>query len=319
MLRIILTSVALLFLGYGSSALANDSVICLQKELNDRGYDAGSIDGAIGKKTKSAAITAALGYQLALLSLDETNAAQWCTAISNLPPLVGRAVEVGDAPPGILEGLGTMVRVPWTNARPWGMRMAEDPLSPGNDVLRVELRYGDCGADPYSKRSDCTYNNERTEMSMVGTRLREGMKGKYGWRVLFPEDFKTFSRWTDVVVGQFHYYDPAPSCCAFMFIYNLQGLTIRRMPDAGAGGRGTNDIIIPRDEVRGKWHEISIEATWSKSDKGSFKVWVDGDQRYDYSGPTLMNDAYMKIGMYRLQTLPSEPPLTLYLDDIYSR
>jgi len=316
MYRPLVVALGLLLLA-GAPAIGNDDVLCVQKALNARGYEAGPSDGALGKRTAAAAASVAQGYQLRLPDLSEETAAAWCEAVTALPVAQGKPVAGGVRPKGIAPGLPTLIRQRWNNAKPWGMLLVPDPVDPDNEVLRVELRYGDCGKDWYSAFDDCRNGNERVELTTDDTRFSEGSVYRFDWRLYFPESFRTVSRSADIVVGQFHYWDPAPTCCAIMFSYNGRGIDVRRLVDPASGARGVIENLIPEAELRGRWHEIGIDVRWSNSQAGYFRIAVNGEPRYSYDGPTLSdNDAYLKIGLYRLDTGPNEPPAIVFLDDI---
>ena len=58
--------------------------------------------------------------------------------------------------------------------------------------------------------------------------------------------------------------------------------------------------MISNDEALGNWFDILINAKWSKKEDGFFKIWVNGDLRYDYEGPTKSKSkVYQKFGVYR--------------------
>jgi hypothetical protein len=57
--------------------------------------------------------------------------------------------------------------------------------------------------------------------------------------------------------------------------------------------------LIRNDDMSGKWHDILINAKWSKKDDGFFKVWVNDKLKYDYKGPTKTKKyVYEKFGIY---------------------
>ena len=62
--------------------LADEAMICVQQVLNDLGYAAGPVDGAIGGRTRAAAALLAADAGLDLPDLAAETGAQWCQALT---------------------------------------------------------------------------------------------------------------------------------------------------------------------------------------------------------------------------------------------
>ena len=59
-------------------------------------------------------------------------------------------------------------------------------------------------------------------------------------------------------------------------------------------------LLIPRSELKGKWHQIEVNVGWSRNSDGFFKVWVNGEQKANYTGRTITaNEAIFRYGIYR--------------------
>ncbi|MEF1289589.1 heparin lyase I family protein, partial [Vibrio sp. M260118] len=99
---------------------------------------------------------------------------------------------------------------------------------------------------------------------------------------------------TKVALGQFHQKDSHP---VWLFQNADGGYSL---DDQVWGGTRKLYPLITEEELRGKWHKIEINVKWSRDDSGWFKVWVNGNQKVDYSGQTMeANTVYFKYGIYR--------------------
>ena len=58
--------------------------------------------------------------------------------------------------------------------------------------------------------------------------------------------------------------------------------------------------LIDESELSGKWYRIEVQVRWSLNKEGYFRVWANGVQKVNYSGPTMTaRQAYFKYGIYR--------------------
>ena len=119
-------------------------------------------------------------------------------------------------------------------------------------------------------------------------------KGEYwfSWSLFFPKDHQNLWPLSNNY-GQFHQKDGAP---VFMFKELRGGYSVvRTIGDVDYDERR----LIRNDDLKGKWHDILINAKWSKKDDGFFKVWVNDELKYDYNGPTKTEKyVYEKFGIY---------------------
>lgn len=179
------------------------------------------------------------------------------------------------------------------NTKSHGYEVVEDPTgkSPTQNVERFEVRSGDCGAD--SGWSDCAKDRERSELSQKGGRNPLGSTYWYGWSIYFPTDYPNISP-TKVALGQFHQEKSHP---VWMFQNSSGGY---HLDDQVYGSTRQYHELIDESDLRGKWHRIEVHANWAKNDTGFFKVWVNGEQKVDYSGETITaSKTYFKYGIYR--------------------
>jgi Polysaccharide lyase len=229
--------------------------------------------------------------------------------------LPGKEIKPG-ASPGkpVVTGSSEIIRGSFSKNAKYGMRLVPDPLGVPGQALRMELHYGDCGKG--GGWNDCDHGTERVEL--VGQNsYPEGTLLRFGWKVFFPADFKSKGAW--LVLGQLHQRDS--TIPLFQVYYQGLGLQIKRFVKTASGFYADDhNVIVTEENLRGVWHDIDITALISRTEKGSFTVRADGEEVYKYEGPTLtVKRAYFKLGIYRLDTSPREPPVVVYYRDIYAK
>ena len=178
-----------------------------------------------------------------------------------------------------------------------GMQVVKEkdgyPVRSGEQSIRFEVRDGDCGQDEDEGWSDCKGDRERHELS-ANQKGDTMSKGEYwfSWSLFFPKDHQNLWPLSNNY-GQFHQKDGAP---VFMFKELRSGYSVvRTIGDVDYDERR----LIRNDDLKGKWHDILINAKWSKKDDGFFKVWVNDKLKYDYKGPTKTKKyVYEKFGIY---------------------
>jgi hypothetical protein len=179
------------------------------------------------------------------------------------------------------------------NTTDYGYQQVADPTgsAPVDIVERFEVRPGDCfGNDEWS---DCEKDRERSELSERGVST-VGSTYWYGWDIYLPADYPNIYP-TKTALGQFHQENGlAPS---WMFQNGEGGYHL----DGQVGGKTRYYYTLITDEdLRGKWHRIELQVKWARDTTGFFRVWVDGDQKVNFSGATLESDTtYLKYGVYR--------------------
>ena len=178
----------------------------------------------------------------------------------------------------------------------YGMQVVDKkdghPVRAGEQSIRFEVRDGDCGKDP-DGWSDCKGDRERHELSVAGKKDLMS-KGEYwfSWSLFFPKDHQNLWPLSNNY-GQFHQKDGAP---VFMFKELRSGYSVvRTIGDVDYDERR----LIRNDDLKGKWHDILINAKWSKKDDGFFNVCVNDKLKYEYKGPTKTEKyVYQKFGIY---------------------
>jgi hypothetical protein len=175
------------------------------------------------------------------------------------------------------------------NNKSHGYSIVEDPtnLAPVKMVEVFEVRPGDCGKQ--SDWNDCETDRERSELSGKGNNY-SGDEYWYGWSIYFPEDYPNVYP-TKTALGQFHQKNSHP---VWMFENSDGGYNLEDQV------RHVEYKLIDERELRGKWHRIEVQVKWSLSKEGYLRVWVNGVQKADYSGPTMtVREIYFKYGVYR--------------------
>jgi len=179
------------------------------------------------------------------------------------------------------------------NNKPHGYQVVDDPtgLAPTAKIERFEVRPGDCASDP--GWSDCKNDRERSELSQQKPREMPGSSHWYGWSIYFPKDYVSVAP-TKVALGQFHQTD---AHVVWMFQETPGGYFL---DDQVTGYTRRYHELVSAENLRGKWHRVEVNVRWTNKDDGFFRVWVNGEEKVNYVGPTMTkNDVYFKYGLYR--------------------
>ena len=167
------------------------------------------------------------------------------------------------------------------------------PVRAGSQSIRFEVRDGDCGKDKEGGWNDCKGDRERHELA-INKKGQKMSKGEYwfSWSLYFLKEHQNLWPLSNNY-GQFHQEGGPP---VFMFKELRGGYSIiRTIGDDDYDERR----LIRNDDMKGKWHDILINAKWSKKDDGFFKLWVNDKLKYEYKGPTKTEKyVYQKFGIY---------------------
>ena len=168
------------------------------------------------------------------------------------------------------------------------------PVRYGEKSIRFELRNGDCGKDLDGGWNDCKEDRERHELSANNNKDRMN-KGEYwfAWSIYFTKDHQNLFPLSSNY-GQFHQHNGEP---VFMFKERKDSYSVvRTIGDHDYDERK----LIDKNDMNGKWHDILINAKWTKKNDGFFEIWVNNEIKYDYKGPTKSKQyVYYKFGIYR--------------------
>lgn len=179
------------------------------------------------------------------------------------------------------------------NTTSYGYDVIVDPTgeAPTDMVEVFDVRPGDCGVT--QGWSDCVNDRERSELSERSKSTGAGSEFWYGWSLYFPEDYPDIYP-TKVALGQFH---QPKSHVVWMFQQNDKGYQLDQQV---WGMTSKYYTLIDAEALRGRWHQIEVNARWSKDSTGFMKVYVNGELKADYSGQTMTAQAvYFKYGLYR--------------------
>ena len=183
------------------------------------------------------------------------------------------------------------------NFKPHGYTIASaadgHPVRAGKKSIRFEVRPGDCSWNT-AGHSDCKTDRERHEFVQTGRKQKEGDEYWYAWSLYLTKSWPVVHP-TKVALAQFH---QSPEV-VWMFRNKDGGYYVNRQKHLGRGYGF--DRILGDADMRGRWNDIVVHARWTHTQKGWFRVWVNGVYAYDYSGPTMGKNTsvYFKIGIYR--------------------
>ena len=163
--------------------------------------------------------------------------------------------------------------------------------APTKKIEKFELRAGDCTKDPIW--NDCASDRERIELVQRVLSQINNKTQWYGWSFYFPENYKDV--WpVKLTISQF--LDEGFDLPAWVFHVNDKGIVIENTLTRP----GLTQLLIKKSDMLKKWHTIHVEAFFSKKEEGKFNIWVNGQEVFKYSGPTLKSDIYFfKYGLYR--------------------
>ena len=179
------------------------------------------------------------------------------------------------------------------------------PVRVGEKSIRFEVRYGDCGKDkPPGKWNDCKNDRQRHELS--GDRFRG--KAWYAYSIYLPNDFKTVYP-VKSAMAQFHQKGSWPT---LMFQFTDMGYYADRQ--LGYQTQEMKKLLDVKDMI-GKWNDILIHINSTSKDSGFYKIWVNGNLKYEYNGTiTGGKENYFKFGIYqtKISVWPMYHPDTPY-------
>jgi len=179
------------------------------------------------------------------------------------------------------------------NTTSHGYQVIDDPTGQATTtrVERFEVRAGDCSWDRWGW-SDCANDRERSELAQLNRRFTHG-EYWYGWSLYIPHDFPII--WpVKTSLGQFHQQNSHP---IWMIQLMPGGMYLDRQTS-----RGTVRLfpLLREEELRGRWHRFEVHARWSHQRDGFLNVWVNGELKVHYAGPTFFGEnVYFKYGVYR--------------------
>ena len=163
------------------------------------------------------------------------------------------------------------------------------PTRLGQQSLRFEVKPGDCGYN--NGWNDCKKDRERHELS--GDKHEDG-EYWYAWSIYLPKDFKNVFP-TKLAMGQFH---QSKGHVVWMFQNSSGGYHI----DNQVNGYTQYEMeVLEAKDMFENWNDILVNANWTHTNKGFFKVWINGKLVLNHSGKTKKEGkkVYQKFGIYR--------------------
>lgn len=188
---------------------------------------------------------------------------------------------------------------------------APEPVREGKVSERFELRSGDCAAIP--EWNDCSNDRERSELKQQPPFSLPGQEYWYSFSLFVPETYKNIYP-VKVALGQFH--QKGAKSPPLMFQNGKGGYWLDLNQT-----RQKSVLLIEEEKLRGRWHDLLVNARWSKGKDGFLKVWVNGKLKFSREGANLKQDGpiYFKYGIYRSflsRNKNKHPDQVVYFDGV---
>ena len=257
------------FLSFASSVIFSTTLLAgtvddAQRMLNQLGYSAGAVDGAYGRKTKSALkkFYSSIGAEYDG-TLDANEIADLKSEMSKRTK--SDYVNEQNGP----KNAHMRIYKDSTANKPYELTISDKFARTGKTSQRFEVRHGDCGID-----FDCDNDRRRVELSEGGTGKYHASIGDqmwYGYSIYLPDDFDDLYS-TNTHLGQMMH--GGKPIWAINFKYN--NLKVEYVP---APVDITQACIVAKtSDFVGKWTDLVIYADYSygnENDDHMFKVWID--------------------------------------------
>lgn len=216
------------------------------------------------------------------------------------------------------------------------------PVRFGIKSERFEVQPGDCSSATDGEWDDCAKGRERAELWANNVKHKQDEVSWYRWSMFLPESHESiFPAYN--TFGQFKHKGKQGTQCGYGILYSFTeangdlNLAYRkRIDDVKYGSVSDNspygktkvsdfatDLLIPSDELAGKWHDIVVNIHWSQNNDGALRVWIGGNQAVDLAGSTMRPGcpvAYFKYGIYRTwlhkSTNAKTTPTIVYYDGL---
>lgn len=188
---------------------------------------------------------------------------------------------------------------------------APEPVREGKTSERFELRSGDCSGTP--DWNDCDKDRERSELGQQKPLIQPGEEFWYSFSIFVPITYKNIFP-VKVALGQFH--QEGSSSPPLMFQNGKGGYWLDLNQT-----RQKSSLLIEEKDLRGRWHDLILNARWSKGKDGFVKVWVNGELKFSREGANLKQDGpvYFKYGIYRSflsRNKSKHPDQVVYFDAV---
>jgi len=184
---------------------------------------------------------------------------------------------------------------------------AGHPVRAGAQSIRfVRTRGGCVGA------WDCGHGSQRTELNASGEE-NNGQERWYAWSV-YHKDYQWIGGGVAPWEGQFKALN-GPSVMQFVMSVH-HGLVANF--DHFEGWNPT--VLVPKDQINNRWHDIRVHAKWSSGADGIFQIWVNGQLKVDRRGANFAGDRLLfRYGVYAPDVVPrtsDDPTQVVYYDEV---
>jgi hypothetical protein len=313
---------------FAAAAWADESVTCVQSYLAEAGYDVGKPDGAVGRRTRTAADTFSMVYaELGLPPFEGvTSAPEWCTVLTGAPAqaiLKTRTIPPLNAPPetvGAKGGLNfshELVRENYAGKRafagrgifhgfapsywPGRVTVDVDParVHSGSSSIRMHLLTGDCGKNDDTGPDawdDCEHGNERVA---TNAEPHKAQTMYYALSLMIGANFFDLPGFnmpyhrSEVNLYQWYQLDVG-ACFNLLYNADLKSLVIDLRCSTGKYDDQWQRVVLPESSPD-VWHEFVAQVKWSRGDDGYFKLLQNGRLVMVFEGPTLAPNGRAEI------------------------
>jgi len=171
----------------------------------------------------------------------------------------------------------------------------------GTPAERFELRPGDCPR----VTGDCSADRERVELVEALPASPLGREFWYHYSLYVPSDFPATGP-VNTKLGQFHQRGGGKPPVLFtlndtVYFFELSDPSIHHSDPMNPDPPLMQVDLLPASEMKGRWTDVLVNARWSQEPDGFIKVWINGAQKIDHSGPNADrgDPVNFKYGIYR--------------------
>ena len=207
------------------------------------------------------------------------------------------------AMPAAAQDFGRFAEEPINAPGAYGMMRDPTGTAPQARVHMFRIDPGACAAARYDNGlSDCDFNSVRSQV--YETRQTQPTEAWYAWDMYLPSGFPLARRQIGGGNYSFAYWHNRECPNLDLEIPDGQTtLVLRTNVFRGAGNcRFAQRLpVIAAADLTG-WHQFEMHVRWSSGSDGFAEVYVDGQRRTRYDGPTITVGTpdynYFKFGIY---------------------
>lgn len=216
------------------------------------------------------------------------------------------------ATPVFAQGFGRFAEEPINAPGAYQSVRDSSGAAPATRLHMFRLEPGACSARRYDNGlSDCDFNSVRAQL--FETRQSQPAEAWYSWHMHLPADFPYGRRQAAGGNYSFAYWHNR-ECPNLDILAPEGGSTLYLQTNTFRGsGQCTPAQRLRLGDLRtlvGGWHQFEVHVRWSAGGDGFANVYIDGEQRASYRGPTITagtpNHNYFKFGLYLNNTRSPE-------------